>query len=137
MSRSRLKFIGAALCACLAVIPAAAMAAEFAQQTNQARGVTLRARPIEIAAHAKSWSFEISIDTHSQDLSDDFTRTAALIDANGKPHAPLAWEGAAPGGHHRTGTLRFDPISPFPAVLELRFQRPGEPAPRNFRWSTK
>lgn len=136
MSRDRMKLIGMALAACLVAISLGATAKDIAPQSNQGFGVTVRAKPIDIAANAKSWTFEIVLDTHSQDLADDFTRTAVLI-ANGKPHAPLGWDGAAPGGHHRTGVLRFEPISPLPAVLELRIQRPGEPAPRNFRWSLK
>lgn len=137
MSRHRMKLIGMALAACLAAIPVGAAAMEFAPQSNQGLGITVRAKPIDLAANAKSWTFEIALDTHSQDLTDDFTRTAVLIDANGKPHMPLGWDGAAPGGHHRSGVLRFEPMNPLPAVLELRVQRPGEAAPRIFRWALK
>jgi hypothetical protein len=137
MSRDRMKLIGMALAACLVAIAAGASAREFAPQSNQELGVTVRAKPVDIGESAKSWTFEIALDTHSQDLADDFRRSAVLIDANGKPHAPLAWDGAGPGGHHRAGVLRFEPITPLPAVLELRIQRPGEPAPRSFRWSLK
>lgn len=134
MSRDRMKLVGTVLVACLVAVPVAATAKEFAQLSSQGQGVTLRARPVDIAANGKSWTLEIAVDTHSQDLADDFTRTAVLIDAKGKPHAPLAWDGAAPGGHHRQGVLRFEPISPAPAVLELRIQRAGETAPRSFKW---
>jgi hypothetical protein len=137
MFRDRMTLVGVALAACLVAIPIGATAKEFLHQSNQGLGVTVQARPIDIGPGAKSWAFEIVLDTHSQDLADDLTRGAVLIGANGKPQAPVAWEGAAPGGHHRKGLLRFAPISPMPAVLELRIQRPGEPAPRTFRWEMK
>jgi hypothetical protein len=132
-----MKLIGMALAACLVASPVGATAKDFVQRSNQELGFNVRAKPIDIAANSKSWTFEITLYTHSQDLADDFTRTTVLIDANGKSHAPLASDGATPGGHHRSGVLRFEPISPLPAVLELRIQRPGEPAPRSFRWSLK
>ncbi len=56
-----------------------------------------------------------------------------MIDG-GKRHAPVAWDGAGPGGHHREGVLRFKPASPRPQAVELRITRPGESAPRSFRW---
>lgn len=136
MSRHRMKLVGMALVACITALPVTVTARDFAEQSNQALGVTVRAKPIDIAANAKAWKFQISLDTHSQELADDLARTAVLIDATGKPHAPLAWDGAKPGGHHRAGVLHFEPISPLPAVLELRIQRPAEPAPRSFRWTT-
>ena len=33
--------------------------------------------------------------------------------------------------------LQFKPLSPLPEVIELRITRPGEPAPRSFRWKLK
>ncbi len=137
MSRDRLNFIGMALAACLAAVPVGASAKDLAPKSNQGLGVTVRATPIDVAANAKSWVFEVVLDTHSQDLSDDLKRTAVLIDANGKAHPPLSWDGAPAGGHHRKGLLSFEPIGPSPTVLELRIQRPGEPAPRSFRWELK
>lgn len=137
MSRDRMKLAGLALAAWLVAIPIGAMARDFAAQSSRQLGVTLQARPVDVAAGAKYWTFQITLDTHTQELADDLTRTVVLVDASGKPHAPVAWEGAAPGGHHRKGLLRFEPFSQLPAVLELRVQRPGEPAPRTFRWETR
>ena len=47
---------------------------------------------------------------------------------------PLGWDGAAPGGRHRAGVLRFGAILPRPQWIELRISRPGEPQARSFRW---
>lgn len=141
MSRHRMKFIGvsfaALIAALVAALPSGATAKEFAQQSTQDRGVTVLVKPIDVAADAKSWTFEVVLNTHSQELTDDLTRTAVLIDSAGKQHAALAWDGTAPGGHHRKGVLRFAPISPPPALVELRLHRLGEAAPRSFRWQLK
>jgi hypothetical protein len=130
--RSRLiVFISAIFAALLAM---GAPGAELATQKNSVRGVTVAVTPSNLDAGAKSWDFKVVLDTHSGDLSDDLMKTAALVDAAGKRYAPVAWDGAGPGGHHREGVLRFKPISPRPASVELQITRAGETAPRSFRW---
>ena len=99
-----------------------------------ANGVTVSVQPRDLSASAASWDFAISMDTHSQELSDDLVKSAILLDATGREHPPLAWDGASPGGHHRAGTLKFAPISPLPSWVELKIRRPGETEPRAFRW---
>ncbi|HXF65206.1 MAG TPA: hypothetical protein VNK67_00715 [Burkholderiales bacterium] len=117
------------------VFPAAA--AELSTQKSSDRGVTVAVTPQDLSAGAKSWDFKIVLDTHSVELDDDLVKTATLLDEKGTRHAPVKWDGAAPGGHHREGTLRFEPISPQPKSVELRIQRPGEPKPRVFIWRIK
>jgi hypothetical protein len=103
-------------------------------RTSTANGVTIKVTPKALAADAAAWQFAIVLDTHSQDLSDDLAKAAVLIGPGGERYAPVAWEGAPAGGHHREGVLRFQAIRPFPAITELQIQRPGESAPRVFRW---
>jgi hypothetical protein len=97
-------------------------------------GVTVKATPR--ALQSGSWEFDIVLDTHSQDLKDDLTKTASLV-AGGKAHTPAGWKGDPPGGHHRKGVLRFDGIEPGVKEIELRIARPGETKPRSFRWQLK
>jgi hypothetical protein len=125
--------------ACLVIVCAAspAAAAELAVQKSSDRGVTVAVTPQDLAGGAKTWEFRIVLDTHSADLNDDLTKSAVLLDGIGGQYAPLGWDGAAPGGHHRQGVLRFKPLTPRPAAIELRITRPGEPAPRSFRWELK
>ena len=106
-------------------------------QTNTDRGVTVTVTPVTFDVSADVWEFKVVFDTHSQDLRDDLLDNAALIDGSGTARRPSAWEGPAPGGHHREGTLRFDAIKPSPAVLELRITRADEVAPRVFRWDVR
>jgi hypothetical protein len=109
-------------------------AAQLAAQKNSAGGVTVAVTPAKLVAGAKTWDFSIVLDTHTQDLSDDLAGSAVLVDDRGNEFKALAWDGAAPGGHHRSGVLRFNAIEPRPQALELRISRPGEAKPRTFRW---
>jgi hypothetical protein len=125
----------ASLFAVAAAFPA--VSAELATQKNSERGVTVAVTPQDFSSNATIWEFKIVLDTHSGDLSDDLLKTAVLLDGTGTQHVPVAWEGAAPGGHHREGVLKFKQVSPTPATIELRITRPGEPQARSFRWQLK
>lgn len=114
-----------------------ASAAELGTRTSSAGGVTINVTAKSVAPGAAVWEFEVVLDTHSQDLSDDLLKTAVLVDAKGGRHAPLAWQGAPPGGHHREGVLRFKGLAALPDAIELQIRRPGEAAPRSFRWKLK
>lgn len=133
--RHRLIGIAWVLVVVFIAVIGAASAADLSPRTSSSDGVTIKATPRAVSASA--WEFEIVFDTHSQALTDDLGKTAKLVDDNGTSHAPAAWQGDAPGGHHRKGTLRFDGVAPAPAYLELRIQRTGEKAPRVFRWPTR
>jgi len=106
-----------------------------AVQRNAAGGVTLSVRPLDLTPASTIWMFEIVLDTHSEDLGDEFPAAALLVDDRGRTRAPTQWRGDPAGGHHREGTLEFAPLGPRPAWIELRIQRPGEPRPRAFRWN--
>jgi hypothetical protein len=118
--------------ACLTVA-----AAELPTQKTSERGVTVAATPLDLSPGAGAWEFRIVLDTHSQDLSDDLMQIALLLDDAGRKHSPVAWEGAGPGGHHREGVLKFRPLAPAPAAVELQIQRAGEAKPRSFRWQLR
>lgn len=126
---------------CLALVAAAAFAAGAASaakldpQTSSQSGVTVKVAPQTLAGG--EWEFSVVLDTHSQDLSDDLLKTATLALDGGSPIAPLAWQGDPAGGHHRKGVLRFKIAASSPASVELRLQRPGEAAPRVFRWQLR
>lgn len=124
-------------CFLAAAVAFHAAAAELATQKSTDRGVTVAVTPQDLSGNAKTWDFKIVLDTHSGDLSDDLLKIAVLLDGTGTRYAPVAWDGAAPGGHHREGVLRFKAVSPQPQAIELRIARPGEPGPRSFRWQFK
>jgi hypothetical protein len=111
-------------------LPAAAQAAATTQ-TTAVRGVTVKVTPRSLSA--PEWEFAVVLDTHSQDLKDDLEKSAVLL-VDGLEVQPTRWEGPGAGGHHREGILRFPAPAGAAGTLELRIQRPGEAAPRVFRW---
>jgi len=113
---------------------AQATAGTPAMQSSVDRGVTIKVTPKTIGASVSRWEFSIVLDTHSAELSDDLVQSVSLKTDDGRTLKPASWTGAAPGGHHREGVLAFDVPAPTPASIELRIARPGESAPRTFRW---
>lgn len=139
--RSNWVFIAASTVAAALVILGAPLAAlaqaapgASATQSSVDRGVTVKVTPKAIGLADSRWEFSVALDTHSADLSDDLVQSATLTTEDGRTLKPAAWTGAAPGGHHREGVLAFDVPAPRPASVELRIVRPGESAPRSFRW---
>lgn len=133
--RTRLTPLLSLLVAATLMASGAAAAANLPKRTSKAAAVTMSAAPRALAGSV--WEFDIVLDTHSSELTDDLAKTAALVADGGKPLAPLAWQGDPPSGHHREGVLQFKPISPLPKSLELRVTRDGEPQPRVFQWTLK
>lgn len=87
-------------------------------------------------ADAKTLDFEVTLETHTQDLGDDLTKSSVL-NADGKQYLPLSWKGSPPGGHHRKGLLRFTKIVPQPQSMELQIRLSGDSSPRSFTWLEK
>jgi len=131
------RFRALALALAFAVVPAAEGAADLAPKSSNLSGVSVSVTPKDVAPGAAVWEFSIALNTHSQNLSEDLVKAAVLIDGQGGRHAPTVWEGSAPGGHHRSGILRFKGLGAKAEAIELQLQRPGEAAPRSFRWKLK
>lgn len=108
----------------------------YAPQVSNKRGVKVTVTLQRNPGEAKTWDFQVILETHTQDLSDDLAKSAVLI-ADGKQYMPLGWEGAQPGGHHRKGLLRFKAIVPKPREMELQIRLAGDTAPRSFKWLLK
>lgn len=119
-------------------IIAAGNAAEsgYAPQISNERGVKVTVTPPNISGEAETWDFQLALETHTQDLSDDLAKSAVLI-ADGKQYLAVGWEGAPPGGHHRKGLLRFKAIAARPQLMELQIRLAGDPSPRSFKWLLK
>jgi hypothetical protein len=132
--RTRLTFVVIGFVAGLLAAGAIASAQGLATYSSSAAGVTVKATPRALSGDA--WEFEIVFDTHTQALNDDLMKTTSLR-ADGKVLAPAAWQGDAPGGHHRKGVLKFKAIDPQPKAIELTIARAGEPNPRSFRWQLR
>ena len=137
MTTVKKAFRGALVAVAALAFAGAASAAELEARTSRAAGVTVKVTPKDVAPGSGTWAFAVVLDTHSQDLSDDLVKDSVLIDVRGTRYAPVSWEGAPPGGHHREGVLRFKGLGPAPGAFELQIRRPGESAARVFRWNLK
>jgi hypothetical protein len=106
----------------------------------QAQSVTIgsvsyKVTPQNLAAPGETWDFAVTLDTHAGDLDQDAVALIRLIDDQGKSYRALAWEGDPPGGHHREGVLRFAPLLPRPAFIEVRIETAGEAPATPLRWN--
>lgn len=129
------KMLSLSLSLSFALASASAVAARPLERvTSSAGGVTVAVQPVDLSPGAKSWDFDVTLNTHVSPLEQDLAKVSVLVDANGGRHAPLAWKGDAPGGHHRKGTLEFAPIGGSPAYVELQIRDVGTPEARTFRW---
>jgi len=105
----------------------------YAPQVSNEREIKVTATLQNIPSEAKTWDFELTLETHTKALADDLAKSSVLI-ADGKQYLPLGWNGAPPGGHHRKGVLHFKAIAPSPAAVELQIRLASDPSPRSFKW---
>lgn len=102
-------------------------------QTNSEGKVSVTATP----TNQSDWSFEITLNTHSVDISEDLTQVSVLVDENNNEYKPIEWQGDPPGGHHRKGVLRFGEITPQPRLITLFIHQIGGINVRKFEWLTQ
>lgn len=102
----------------------------FAEREIEVGEVTVKVRPVLIDEEGAE--FRVVFDTHSVDLGFDVAANARLTVGGSAWTAPT-WAGAAPGGHHREGTLRFRSGGPAMGDVELRMS--GLPAPLTATWT--
>ncbi|MBI5300619.1 MAG: hypothetical protein HY868_00665 [Chloroflexi bacterium] len=107
--------------------------AAFETKSNEGGSVTVKVTPLALSIE-QPLAFDIVMDTHSVDLSDDMTKVALLRDDKGKEFQPTAWEGAGPGGHHREGKLKFGTLTNKPKYVELVIKGLANVPERVFRW---
>ncbi|MBI5135152.1 hypothetical protein HZA86_02875 [Candidatus Uhrbacteria bacterium] len=103
------------------------------RRTDEQGEVNVAVQPIVVRAGVPT-QFEISMDTHSVELDADVTKQAVLYDDQSRLYKPVSWAGAGPGGHHRSGTLTFDPPTTMPKSIELQMNDVGGIPIRTFRW---
>ena len=96
--------------------------------------VTVKVTPLELSSKSSEWKFDVGINTHSFELSQNLVDAAVLIDDQGKEYRPINWQGPGPGGHHVERILTFTPIIPAPKSVELKILNVGAPV-RSFVWN--
>lgn len=110
--------------------------------TSNEGGVEIAVTPINMSPESRNWSFEVALNTHSVELTEDMVSVSKLTFDTGETINPLSWEGDLAGGHHRSGILTFDVMtfskpSPATAKVTLKISRVGGVPEREFQWSLK
>jgi hypothetical protein len=104
----------------------------FDTQTSDAGRVVVDVTPLTL--NGDTWDFDVALNTHSVNLGVDMTEVSVLRCDQGSEHAPVAWDGAGPGGHHRSGTLTFAALDHPTSFVEIVIRDvAGEPE-RLFHW---
>jgi len=106
-------------------------------QINSQDPITVKVTPKDLSESVTAWDFEVTLDTHSNNLDQDLTKITVLIDDKGNRFNPAAWEGDPPQGHHRSGILTFQPISPLPKSIELKIEQTGDLSEKSFKWELR
>ena len=118
-------------------VPMVFAGSALAPQVSREGAVTVKVMPRTLAPAAATWDFEIVFDTHTAALTGDPAQFTVLVDAQGRTHAPLRWDGDPPGGHHRKGVLLFRVPDGRDGPIELRLNGVGGVATRSFRWDAR
>lgn len=96
-----------------------------AERSVEVAGVTVAATPERVDATGAV--IRLSLDTHTTPLTMDLP-AAAHLTVGGQEWPVRGWNGAGPGGHHRSGTLEFTPAGPVGSPVRLVIDGLGAPA---------
>lgn len=112
---------------------ATASESSFQTESNSGGSVTVDVKPAALSV-GKPVAFDVAMNTHSVDLSDDMTKISVLRDDTGKEYQPTTWDGPTGGGHHRSGTLTFPALTNKPKYVELVIKGLAKVPERVFKW---
>ncbi|MBI4786005.1 MAG: hypothetical protein HY782_03040 [Chloroflexi bacterium] len=105
----------------------------FESKSNEGGSVTVVVKPTALAV-GETVAFDVAMDTHSVELSDDMTKIAILRDDAGKEYKATAWDGPGGGGHHREGIIKFAALTSKPHHVELVIKGLAKVPERVFQW---
>ena len=95
--------------------------------------VTVEATPIKIGNTEKETIFEVSLNTHSVDLTYDYVEIISLYDNFGNKYEASFWDGNN-GGHHVGGQVIFPNIAEDTTSLTLKIKN-VDGIDREFSWN--
>jgi hypothetical protein len=103
-------------------------------QSNNENAVTVEITPLNLPGGRPTLDFEVVFNTHSVELDFDPAAITVLRDDQGREYPAIGWDGAGPGGHHRSGTLQFKPLESLPKFIEVVMQNVAGVPERVFHW---
>ncbi len=86
-------------------------------RTDEQGAVVVEVTPISLVTSADQLEFDVSMNTHSVDLSMDLATLATLTTDTGITLQPTLWD-APGGGHHVSGKLVFASMKEGKSILE-------------------
>jgi len=111
-------------------------AAAYKTKSNKQNRVRVDVRPVQLLP-GKPAKFEIRMNTHSGDLSQDLVAVCTLKDNSGREYHPTSWDGSPPGGHHRSGVLEFSELGEGAESITLVIREVANVPERVFNWSVE
>lgn len=84
---------------------------------NEQGAVIFEVTPLNLGTPAETIEFDVSMNTHSVDLSMDLAQLATLSTDAGLAVQASKWD-ATPGGHHVSGKLIFSSMQNAKSILE-------------------
>ncbi len=104
--------------------------------SNRENRVRVDVVPVQLE-FGKTAKFEIRMNAHSGDLSQDLVSVSTLKDDNGREYRPVEWQGSPTGGHHRTGVLEFPALNGNTKSVTLVIRDVANVPERIFKWNLK
>lgn len=86
-------------------------------RTDSQGAVEFSVQPLNLDSPGDAITFDVSMNTHSVDLSMDLSALATLSTDNGYSVQGVSWDGAL-GGHHVSGKLTFPPSVDGKSILD-------------------
>ncbi len=127
-----LQFVSLAIM--LFLVTLAADAAVYKTKSNKENRVRVDVRPVQLLP-GRPAKFEIRMNTHSGDLSQDLVAVCTLKDSSGREYRPINWDGSPPGGHHRSGVLEFSELGEGAQSITLVIREVANVPERVFNWT--
>jgi hypothetical protein len=108
-------------------------ASAYDTKSNRENSVRVKVRPVKLAPGEPA-KFEVRMNTHSIDLSQDMVAVTICRDDQGREYLPVSWQGSPPGGHHRQGILEFPALEGNPDRVTLIIKNIANVPERTFEW---
>lgn len=86
-------------------------------RTDSQGAVTVKITPLNLDKPGDTLKFDVSMNTHSVDLSMDLSTLAILVTDTGLTLQASKWD-APGGGHHAEGTLSFSAMKDGKSILD-------------------
>lgn len=115
------------------VVNLKADASAYEMKSNSENRVRVDVRPVQLTVGQPA-KFEVRMNTHSADLVQDMAAASTLKDNHGREYKATSWQGAPPGGHHRSGVLEFPSLADNSESITLVIRAIDNVPERTFNW---